>query len=193
VVFFSFSESKLTGYILPVLPAVGLLVGERITCFLNARRGDVVLRSTGVLLVALGIFGGWYFAHRSSLSFACIALGALPLVIIGAAATARPQLRKTLFVLIPLALLVTLAAGLSCVAPVIARPESVRDVLAIASARGYGATLVVQLHTIERTAEFYAADRITYEPNGEPLKLEGVAQVADAARRSGGLVLAGCR
>ena len=189
VVFFSFSESKLTGYILPVLPAVALLVGERITCFLNARRGDVVLRSTGVLLVAVGIYGGWYFAHRYNLGFACIALGASPLVIIGAAATARPQFRKALFVLIPVALLVTSAAGLGCVAPVIARPESVRDVLAIASARGYGATPVVQLHTIERTAEFYAADRMTYESNGEPLKLEGVTQVADAARRNGGLVL----
>jgi len=189
VVFFSFSESKLTGYILPVLPAVALLVGERITCFLNARRGDVVLRSTGVLLVAVGIYGGWYFAHRYNLGFACIALGASPLVIIGAAATARPQFRKALFVLIPVALLVTSAAGLGCVAPAIARPESVRDVLAIASARGYGATPVVQLHTIERTAEFYAADRMTYESNGEPLKLEGVTQVADAARRNGGLVL----
>jgi hypothetical protein len=72
---------------------------------------------------------------------------------------------------------------------VLARPESVRDLLAVAAARGYGATPVVQLHTIERTAEFYAADRMTYEPDGEPVKLEGVAQVADAARRSGGLVL----
>jgi hypothetical protein len=30
---------------------------------------------------------------------------------------------------------------------------------------------------------------MTYESNGEPVKLEGVAQVADAARRNGGLVL----
>jgi len=47
----------------------------------------------------------------------------------------------------------------------------------------------VQLHTVERTAEFYAANRMTYAPNGEPVKLEGVAQVADSARRNGGLVL----
>jgi 4-amino-4-deoxy-L-arabinose transferase-like glycosyltransferase len=189
VVFFSFSNSKLTAYILPALPAVALLIGERITCLLRAQRGDLVLRSTGVLLIGLGAAGGWYLAHHASLSSACIGLGASPLIVIGVAALARPQLRKVLFMLIPLALFVTSAIGLSCAAPVLARPESVRDLLAAASARGYGSAPVVQLHTVERTAEFYAADRMMYLPDGEPVKLEGVAQVADAARDSGGLVL----
>jgi len=189
VVFFSFSASKLTAYILPALPAVALLIGERITCFLRAQRGDLVLRSTGILLIGLGAAGGWYLAHHPSLSSACIVLGALPLIVIGVAALARPQLRKSLFILIPLALFVTSVIGLSCAARILARPESVRDLLAAASARGYGAVPVVQLHTVERTAEFYAADRMMYLPDGEPVKLEGVAQVADAARHSGGLVL----
>jgi 4-amino-4-deoxy-L-arabinose transferase-like glycosyltransferase len=189
VVFFSFSESKLTAYILPALPAVALLIGERITCFLRARRGDLVLRTTGVLLIGLGAAGAWYLAHHASLSSACVVLGALPLIVIGVAALARPQLRKVLFILIPLALFVASAIGFVCAARIIARPESVRDLLAAASARGYGAVPVVQLHTVERTAEFYAADRMMYLPDGEPVKLEGVTQIADAARRSGGLVL----
>src|SRR6266436_178027 len=189
VVFFSLSESKLTAYILPALPAVALLVGERITCFLNARRGDLVLRFTGVLLVCLGVFGGWYLAHRFSLSVALSILGMLPIVLVGAGAIARPQLRKALFILIPISLLITSLIGLSRAAPLLAQPESVRDLLAVASSRGYGATPVVQLHTIERTAEFYATKRMTYAANGEPVKLEGVAQVAGAARLSGGLVL----
>ncbi len=189
VVFFSFSASKLTAYILPALPAVALLIGERITCFLRAQRGDLVLRSTGILLIGLGAAGGWSLAHHPSLSSACIVLGASPLIVIGVAALARPQLRKSLFILIPLALFLTSVIGLSCAARILARPESVRDLLAAASARGYGAVPVVQLHTVERTAEFYAADRMMYLPDGEPVKLEGVAQVADAARHSGGLVL----
>jgi len=189
VVFFSFSASKLTAYILPALPAVALLIGERMTCFLRARRGDLVLRTTGVLLIGLGAAGAWYLAHHASLSSACVVLGALPLIVIGVAALARPQLRKVLFILIPLALFVASAIGFDCAARIIARPESVRDLLAAASARGYGAVPVVQLHTVERTAEFYAADRMMYLPDGEPIKLEGVTQVADAARHSGGLVL----
>jgi 4-amino-4-deoxy-L-arabinose transferase-like glycosyltransferase len=189
VVFFSLSESKLTAYILPAVPAVALLTGERIACLLQAQRGDLVLRLTGVLLVGLGAGGGWYLAHHSALSFACVGLGMAPLVVVGVAALARPQLRRGLVVLIPLAMFVTSAIGLSCAAPVLARPESVRDLLAAASARGHGATRVVQLHTVERTGEFYAANRMMYGSDGEPVKLEGVAQVADAARRNGGVVL----
>jgi 4-amino-4-deoxy-L-arabinose transferase-like glycosyltransferase len=189
VIFFSFSESKLTAYILPVLPAVALLVGERVTCFLHAQRGDRVLRLSGLLLVGLGAAGGWYFARHSSFNSVTIIVAASPLIAVGAIALVRPQLRKTLLILIPVATFATCVIGLVCVAPDMARPESVRDLLAAASARGYGSVPVVQLHTVERTAEFYAADRMSYRPDGEPVKFEGVAQVADAAHRSGGLVL----
>lgn len=189
VVFFSFSGSKLTAYILPALPAVALLSGERISCFLQARRGDLVLRSTGALLCGLGAGGAWYLAHHSSLTATQIGGGALPLILLGIAALVRPQLSPALFILIPLAIFVTCTVGLAFAAPFFARTESVRNLLAAAAARGYGAAPVVQLHTVERTAEFYAAGRMTYGPDGEPVKLEGVAQVGDAARRNGGLVL----
>lgn len=189
MVFFSFSESKLTGYVLPVLPAVALLVGERVTCFLLAQPGDLVLRLTGLLLISLATAGGWYLLRHSPFSSSVIVLAASPLMVVGALGMLRPRLHKALFVLIPVAMFATSAIALSCVAPVIARPESVRDLIAAASARGYSAVPVVQLHTVERTAEFYAADRMVYGADGEPVKFEGVAQVADAARHSGGLVL----
>ncbi len=189
MVFFSFSESKLTAYILPALPAVALLIGERVACFLRVQRGDSVLRLTGVLLIGLAAAGGWYVAHHARLSFALIGLGMSPLVVVGVAGLVRPQLRKPVLILIPLALLVTSAIGLRRAAPVFARPESVRDLLAAASTQGYGSARVVQLHTVERTAEFYAAERMMYLPDGEPVKLEGVAQVIEAARHHGGSVL----
>ena len=189
VVFFSFSESKLTAYILPVLPAVALLAGERVACFLCAQRGDRVFRLTGALLIGLGAAGSWFLIRHFSPISSCTVIAASPLVAVGAIALVRPQLRRPLFVLIPAAMFVTSSIALICVAPVIARPESVRDLLTAASARGYGAVPVVQLHTLERTAEFYAADRLSYRPDGEPAKLEGVMQVAEAARNSGGVVL----
>jgi 4-amino-4-deoxy-L-arabinose transferase-like glycosyltransferase len=189
LVFFSFSESKLTAYILPVLPAVALLIGERITCFLFVQRGDRVLRFTGALLIGLGAAGSWYLLRHFSAISSCIFVAASPLVSVGAIALVKPQLRRLLFVLIPAAMFAVSVIALRCAAPVIARPESVRDLLAAASARGYGGVPVVQMHTVERTAEFYGADRMTYRPDGEPIKLEGVGQVADAALYSGGLVL----
>jgi 4-amino-4-deoxy-L-arabinose transferase-like glycosyltransferase len=188
ILFFSFSESKLTGYILPVLPAVALLSGERITFFLLARRGDLVLRLTGLLLIGLGVAGGLYLRHLS-FSSAGIVLSASPLIVVGASGLLLPRWRKAILIMVPVAMFVTSAIALSHVAPITGRPESVRDMLATAAARGYGAVPVVQLHTVERTAEFYAADRMTYKADGEPVKLEGVLQVAEAARRNGGVVL----
>ena len=91
--------------------------------------------------------------------------------------------------MISIAAFATAAIGLKCAAPAIARTQSVRDLLATASARGYANAPVVQLHTIERSAEFYATNRIRYGSDGEPVKFEGAAQVIDAARKSGGLVL----
>lgn len=189
IIFFSLSGSKLTTYILPVLPAAALLIGDRITQFLGEQRGDTVIRLTGLFLISLAVIGGWYLAHGFPGSPVIVVVTALPLAIVGAAALVRPQIRKSLLVLIPIALFVTSAVALKGAGPILARPESVRDLLIAASARGYGATPVVQLHTLERTAEFYAAGRMSYGSKGEPIKLEGATQVVEAARRSGGLVL----
>ena len=189
VVFFSLSGSKLTAYILPVMPAVALLSGERLACFLRAGRGDKVMRLTGVLLIALVSVGGWYSVRHLNLTWLCTGAMLLPLVAAGVFALLRPQMRQALLVLIPIATLLASVMAINCAAPVAARTESVRDLLVAAGARGYGAARVVQVHNIERTAEFYAAGRLDYGPDGEPIKLEGVTQVADAAHRNRGLVL----
>jgi 4-amino-4-deoxy-L-arabinose transferase-like glycosyltransferase len=189
IIFFSLSGSKLTTYILPVLPAAALLIGDRITQFLDEQRGDTVIRLTGLFLISLAIFGGWYLAHGFPGSPSIIVVAALPVAVVGIAALVRPQMRRGLLMLIPIALFVTSAVALKGAGPILARPESVRDLLLAASARGYGATPVVQLHTRERTAEFYAAGRMSYGAGGEPIKLEGATQVIDAARQNGGVVL----
>ena len=189
VVFFSFSGSKLTAYILPVMPAVALLSGERLECYLRAGRGDKVTRLTGALLIALALVGAWYSVRHLHLNSLCLSGALSPLFLVGVIALLRPQMRKALFVLIPVATFAASAIAINCAAPVAARTESVRDLLVAANARGYGAARVVQLHNIERTAEFYAAGRLDYGSDGEPIKLEGVPQVAEAAHRSGGVVL----
>lgn len=185
MLFFSFSGSKLTSYILPVLPAAALLVGERIVCLLNAQRGDKVMRLTGAGLVGLTLAGLWYSHHKFRLPLGWSVVAALPLILVGATALLRPQLRKPLFLLIAIATILSLAISLKWIAPVSAKAESVRDLLNTAAARGYATTPVVQLHNIERTAEFYAANRLTYGSDGEPVKFEGAGQVMEAARRSG--------
>ena len=189
IVFFSFSGSKLTAYVLPVLPAIALLVGERISCALGMERGRLLVRLTGVTLIGVAVAGYWYIHSHYDLTTVCLIVGATPPAIVGAIALVRPQLRRPLFALIAVAVIVSSIVILKCAAPVVARTESVRDLLSTAAARGYPTTPIVQLHTIERTAEFYAAGRLTYQTDGEPVKFEGVAQVLEAAQRNNGVVL----
>ena len=189
IVFFSFSGSKLVAYVLPVLPAIALLAGERISCALGMERGQSIVRLTGVMLVGLAAAAYWYIHGHYDLNTLCLIMGAAPPAIVGAAALIRPQLRRPLFALIAVAFIASSIVVLKCAAPVVARSESVRDLLSTAAARGYSTTPVVQLHTIERTAEFYAAGRLTYEADGDPVKFEGVMQVVEAARRNNGVIL----
>jgi 4-amino-4-deoxy-L-arabinose transferase-like glycosyltransferase len=188
LIFFSISQSKLTAYILPVMPAVALLGADRFECFRSMDRGNKVMRLTGVLVIVLA-GAGIYSTRDLGLNRLCVVSASFGLLAVGVIALARPQLRRTLLLMIPLATFLAATIALACVAPDIAPRESVRDLLASASARGYGGTRVVQLHTVERAAEFYAAGRITYRSDGEPVKLEGVNQVVDAARGAGGTVL----
>ena len=188
-VFFSFSGSKLTAYVLPVLPAIALLVGERIACALSAGRGQVLIRLTGATLIGLAAGGYWYVHGHFEVTNDCLIFAAALLAIVGWAALIRPQLRSPLLVLIVVAIIVASGVALKCAAPALARTESVRDLLTVAGARGYATTPLVQLHIIERTAEFYAAGRLTYQVDGDPVKFEGVMQVLEAAQRNNGVVL----
>ena len=188
IAFFSISRSKLPGYILPVLPACALLIGERIACFCREHRGEKVIRATGALLIVLAIVGAWYTSSNYDVQRVWVAIAGLP-VLVGLIAVVWPRLRAPIFVLIGIAVLASSVLSLRFVVPAIAAHDSVHDLVTAADKQGYGSLPVVQLHTIERTAEFYAANRITYGTDGEPVKFEGANQVIDAARRNGGRVL----
>src|SRR5438128_485466 len=189
VVFFSISQSKLPAYILPVLPAVALLVGERVTCFLRAQRGHHVLRLTGALLLLVVAIGGVSLHRRYGLSVAVIAIAVAPLVAVALTTLTRPQMGPALYVLIAVAMFVTSAFSLKAIAPAIARGQSVRDLLAAASSRGYDTAPLVQLHNVDRTAEFYGVSQLMRGGDREPMKLEGAGQVAAVAQYRGGLIL----
>jgi hypothetical protein len=71
----------------------------------------------------------------------------------------------------------------------VARRETVAGLLQLAAARGHVAAPVLNLHTIERTAEFYAAERLLYDAAGEPAKFEGAGQIDEFLRSRGGEAL----
>ena len=126
IVFFSFSGSKLPGYVLPALPAATLLVGERLTTVRNWK----------------------------------------------------------LQLLFPVGVLVLVLCALHFAATPFTKPESVRDLLALADARGYATAPVLAQRGDDRSAEFYANTRVVYGPDGEPVTFDQVS--VDEARARGG-------
>jgi hypothetical protein len=70
-----------------------------------------------------------------------------------------------------------------CAAPSVARRDSVKDLLEIADARGYGEAPVLAQRSDDRSAEFYASDRVVYNAEGEPVTFDEVS--LDMARAIG--------
>jgi len=188
VLLFSVSGSKLPAYIVPALPGAALLVAERVIFFRRSQRGLKVIQLTAVMF----LLGGVGVVVYSTLDVAghkwCAMLIVLACFAVGAFGLIRPRQRLVALQLFAAASIAVSAIALHCSGPVAAR-ESVRDLLNAADARGYRNARVVGLHTVDRSAEFYAAGRVVYQPDGEPVKFEGAGDVAAFARNAGGIVL----
>lgn len=182
--FFSLSGSKLPGYVLPALPAMCLLIGDRLAAYLRGeKRGARSLQIVGVLLIVVGLGGSLYAAHAGFISVVCAALIAAPPVAAGALALLRRHNELPSVAAVAAAVLLTVMIAITCAAAQVSARESVRELLQAALRRGDGSTPLVHLHTIERGTEFYASRRLLYDQQGEPLRLEGVGEVLDLARR----------
>jgi 4-amino-4-deoxy-L-arabinose transferase-like glycosyltransferase len=183
IAFFSFSGSKLPGYILPVLPAGALIAGDRLTRFLSGDRdGFWAMRITGALFGIFAIVGSFYVLRHSAISLRCVAAIVVPLFITAAACIFWTHRKALTTLLVIAATLGTLFVALNCGVAGFASRESMRDLIQLATARGYGSAPVYALHQIDRSAEFYAAGRVVYAPSGEPVRFEGALDVLEAAR-----------
>jgi 4-amino-4-deoxy-L-arabinose transferase-like glycosyltransferase len=190
VAFFSLSGSKLPGYVLPALPAVMLLVGSYIVRFLKGETSTVAVRLTGVLLVCLVLAGVIYGLRPPRIvSPACIAFVAAPFLIAGVFLLTSTHRRRLCVIVLICSTLISTVIGAYCVSEAIGERESVRGLFQRASARGYGNAPVYGLHTIEQTAEFYAAGRVARDSNGKAVRFEGPQQLLGVANQSGQPVL----
>lgn len=184
--FFSLSGSKLPGYILPALPAMSLLIGDRLAAYLQSdNRHTRPMQITGALLVAVGLGGSFYASRVGVISEACAILMAVPLVAVGATALVRKQNKLLCTAAVGLVVLLAVIIVTTCAATYLSERESIRDQLQLALRLGDQSAPTVHLHTIERAAEFYAANRLLYNQQGEPLRLEGASEVIDLVQRRG--------
>jgi 4-amino-4-deoxy-L-arabinose transferase-like glycosyltransferase len=188
LIFFSFSSTKLPGYILPVLPAVAILVGHELTRFANSASTAKLIRLSSALFIAGAAVGAWYAVRQLGIPSSLAATGALLAIIIAGFSLINVRRTKTLILPLALASFAALAVGITG-AKVIANRESVRDLMRTADARGYSAAPVYYLLCDDHSAEFYAGGRLAYQPNGEPVRFDGAQDVAAAIREKGGVGL----
>jgi 4-amino-4-deoxy-L-arabinose transferase-like glycosyltransferase len=180
IVFFSFSGSKLPGYVLPALPAVAFLIADRLRH--SASRWPVT--TTGVICLALAA-GGFVYAFQSGqISIGCAAMLAVPMVLAAGSSFVLRDQRVTFPMIVCGSTFVLVMLVAICAAPPVANRESVRDLLQLADARGYGEAPVLAQRSDDRSAQFYAHDRVVYNSEGEPVTFDEVS--LEQARALGG-------
>ncbi|MFN2492168.1 MAG: glycosyltransferase family 39 protein [Pyrinomonadaceae bacterium] len=190
LIFFSFSNSKLPGYILPILPAAALIVGEQITRLTSDNRSKTsMIRATAVLWLSCSILGpayAWRFEHLAgSVAFWI----AIPLLLAGTFVLIFAH-QRNFAVLIAGTTLVVMITVLHFAAPRRADYESSKRLLELADAKGYSRATIYGMQRQDRTPEFYAAGRIAYGPDGEPIIFEGSTQLIVESLRRNDVILA---
>lgn len=189
ILFFSFSGSKLPGYVLPALPGAALLAGEYLSRFVRGGEGNRVMRLTGVILLVLALSGIIYATSTGEITTVCALLIVAPLALAGVFAIFLRGRRAFRAEIVCSAMFISIALTLNCAIGPVAARESTRDLLQSGAARGYVSTTVFYMLAADRTAEFYAGGRLGYQPDGEPLRFDGAQELAAAARAHGGTAL----
>lgn len=179
IVFFSFSGSKLPGYILPALPAAAFLIADRFRESISKWS----LRATGAICLVLATGGFVYALQSKQISILCATLIAVPLLAAAVASLARPNERPVSLALICGSTFVLVMVISICAAPAVGQRESVRDLLQIADVRGYASAPVLAQRSDDRSAQFYAHDRVVYNAEGEPITFDEIS--LDQARALG--------
>jgi 4-amino-4-deoxy-L-arabinose transferase-like glycosyltransferase len=183
IVFFSFSGSKLPGYILPALPAAALLISDRLLH--STARWPV--RTTGVICLVLAAGGIVYAVQSGDFSIGCALAIAAPMVIAAGSSFFLREQRGVYPMVIGGATFVLVMLVAICAAPPVARRESTKELLELADARGYGNAPVLAQRSDDRTAQFYAPDRVVYNAEGEPVTFDEIT--LDEARALGGRIV----
>ncbi len=177
LIFFSFSSSKLPGYILPVLPAVALLVGSRLAQLNFESKNSWALKATGALGLVLAV-GLLVFAWQSGkISVRTALIIAVLGVTAGTLALLLRQNTRLAVVVIGAATIAVVLVVLHAVAPALADVDSSRRLIQLADERGYANAPLFGLQRDDRSPEFYAAGRVIYGDDHEPVMYDGIGQV----------------
>ena len=145
------------------------------------------MRLTGVMLLLFAV-AGHHLCRKDGQGFAavCALLGAARLLVGSFALIERTSTSLLAAILIAVVTPGTSLLALSCAVDRFALRESVRELIQLADARGYGSAPVFMLSRIERTSEFYASGRVAYGSDGEPIRLGSGDEVVRQVQQTQG-------
>jgi 4-amino-4-deoxy-L-arabinose transferase-like glycosyltransferase len=184
LIFFSLAGSKLPGYVLPSLPAAALLAGERLAHFVRGGSKTLAMRSTGLGLLLLSIIGLIYAERVGNISLSTAVLVVSPIILAGLIALMLPRKRSLAALLVVLSVLASVILSLKFAAARFTERETVRALINSADQLGYGSAPLFMFEKVDRTAEFYAAGRVAYMPDGEPVRYELLSQIVNQVRQT---------
>jgi hypothetical protein len=176
LIFFSFSSSKLPGYILPVLPAVALVAGSRLAQLDSGSKNHWAIRATGALGLVFAI-AVLVFAWQGKISVRAALITA---ALSGTAGTLALLLRrrgKVTILLTGAATFAIVVVALHSFAPGLVDADSTKRLIQIADERGYDHAPLLGLQRDDRSPEFYATGRVVYGEDHEPVMYGGIGQV----------------
>lgn len=191
LLFFSFANSKLPGYIIPVLPAMALISGHELTRFnIEWKTGRWAMRATAVLSLALAIGAPLYIWTTGHPWLRPAFMLALVLGAAGIFGLVMVRRRAGAVLLMAAALMMTVLIALQWIAPQPVERQNTKRLLQLADARGYSQAAIYGLIRDDRSPEFYAAGRVVYGPDNEPVMYEGAQPViAESIRRQATLLV----
>lgn len=177
LIFFSFSSSKLPGYILPVLPAVALLAGSRLAQINSEAKNNWAIRATGALGLVFALALLIYSLQSGKISVRAALIMAALSGTVGILALFFRRRRTAAVILIGAATLAIVVVTLRSVAPGLADADSTKRLIQLADERGYARAQLFGLQRDDRSPEFYAAGRVIYGEDREPVMYDGIGQV----------------
>ena len=188
LVFFSFSGSKLPGYLLPAIPAAAILTGERIARLTSGAGSRWPVIASGVIAVALSAGGIYYAFNSGAVAVRTAALISLPILFAGFFAVMCSRFVTTALLAVAFGSVLTLGLVVRFVAVEFAQRQSTKQLLAIADSRGF-ASAPLFIRRDDRSPEFYASSRVVYGADGEPERLEAIKDIVAETERRGQRIL----
>ena len=160
LLFFSLSGSKLPGYILPIFPALALLVGLELERFLKAETLPWAAWATVILCLLLGATG--WFANRKQPLFSASAVTALIYIaaFVALLYLALLLMRRfswaTLF--LPVGITLLFIVTLRLASPAVAQRESLREFIRTVRQLAFPGERAVFFINNHHSFDFYAPD-----------------------------------